>query len=205
MLTPLKQATERPEPSDVLAHLKSWGRARFGISTLAELFKMAISIADGRYGSIGSKSTNHFDFILANLWRLPEDLLKSKECVTLLAEGIYESVTERTGYCLDGFLKFGLEAREIDLYIPGKVGEILLRSLFCGERQALTLLDWACKDGHTLKDWGITFSSGPPRTSQRVKERMSELGAALSFANDDKEERSPKLRRGTFVPGLLET
>ena len=72
--------------------------------------------------------------------------------------------------------------------IPGRVGKILSRACapyFGCEQQTLALLEWACAEGHTPDDWGVTLASTSYKTVPAVLKRVLQLGAEPNLTNDN--------------------
>lgn len=86
--------------ADILTRLTAWGKFRFRTETIEETFQEAIRAAEGFTGRRYKTNVYPFDFILANLSRLPMDLLKSEKYLPLLADGLYEAGMAETGYLL---------------------------------------------------------------------------------------------------------
>ncbi|KAM7188973.1 hypothetical protein V8F33_010307 [Rhypophila sp. PSN 637] len=195
-------------PANVFAQLTGWGRSyfEFGAENLTETLCKSIELADdpwtqdktGRYATC----THPFDFVLANLWRVPRHMLMEYEDGRLLLEGLAAAAKGQTGYCLDRILPFLPPAHELDSFQPGRLGEILCDSCSYAERQTLKLLEWACKDGQANPDdWGMTVASAIWRASPAVVRRMLELGADPDATNDDPDE--PRFGQGKSALHLV--
>lgn len=100
MLTRSTQIIQPYQLADILTRLTAWGKFRFRTETIEETFQEAIRAAEGFTGRRYKTNVYPFDFILANLSRLPMDLLKSEKYLPLLADGLYEAGMAETGYLL---------------------------------------------------------------------------------------------------------